>query len=167
MLKLNVSNGSFINYIDALNDLSEGKYEYAMIKLDTAISQEASALKPYILYTIALKDRRDYRLAVKIAEDGLHNADSSSFDLLYSAGDASFSDKNYMQAAQYFERAYDNIDSPSIVADTAMMVAVSYYRGGQKEEANTWYNKAITKLGNDENSKADYSNRWRGVIAKG
>jgi hypothetical protein len=163
-LEFRTNEDSFLSYLHALNQLTTGDYQAAFKELDITIAREPSALQPYILYTMALNDKGEYRKALKIAGVGLENVSQSNFQLLYTSGDAAFRLEDFSAAAEWFEKAYSNISEDVIEADTAMMVAVSYYKSGDKKQGWEWYEKALNKLGSDnEEGKAAITARWSAI----
>ncbi|TVQ85376.1 MAG: tetratricopeptide repeat protein [Chromatiaceae bacterium] len=155
---------SFLNYMTALHLLTAGAYEHAFNALDTAIVREPGALQPYILYITALGDRHEYARALEIARLGLRNVDRNSVHLLYAAGDASFRLSEYQQAAEFFQQAHRHIDDDLIRADTAMMVAVAWYRSGETSQGWDWYQRALRELGSNEEAKRAITRRWNHLV---
>ena len=169
VLELHASNGSFLSYLAALDYLADGNYQEAFKNLDLAIAREPSALQPYILYTMALNDNKEYRKVVKIASDGLDNVDDDNYHLLYSRAEAYYRLKRYLDAAEDYTEAYDEVSENFVEVDTAMMAAVSYLKGGEIAKGRKWYDKAISKVeGKDDNEteklRVEISERWNCLV---
>ncbi len=174
-LELKASNGSFLSYLAALDLLADGDYPEAFKNLNLAIAREPSALQPYILYTMALNDKKEYKKVVKIASDGLDNVDDDNFHLLYSRGEAYYRLERYLDAAEDFSQAYDEVSENFVEVDTAMMVAVSYLKGKEVAKGRKWFDKALkkveVKLEDDEKSelatekaRLAITNRWNCLV---
>lgn len=165
LVEASADNRSFLNYLSALNLLTQGDYESAKTKLYLSINNEPDALQPYILYNMVLTDQGDYRRALEISEKGLDNVSKNNYQLLYSAGESAFRLEDFEEAAKYFEKAYSNVSESLIEADTAMMVAVSYHKAGDSKLGWVWYEKALKKLGKDnEENKAAITKRWNEIV---
>ncbi|MBK1645183.1 hypothetical protein CKO25_11105 [Thiocapsa imhoffii] len=157
-------NGSFLNYLSALNLLSEGQYEKAIKDLETAVAKEPTALQPYILYIMSLNDLDEHKKSLKVAKDGLKNVSKKNYHLLFAAGNASFYLKDYDSAANYYEKAYNAISEDMIKTDTAMMAAISYHEADDNKSAWKWYERALKTLGkNNEDYKAEITRRWSDI----
>lgn len=168
-LELHASNGSFLSYLASLDYLADGDYQEAYKKLDLAIAREPSALQPYILYTMALNDNKEYLKVIKIASDGLDNVDDDNFNLLFSRAKAYYQLERYLEAAEDFTEAYDEVSENYVEVDTAMMAAISYLKGGEVAKGRKWHEKAIKKVeGKDdmetETLKVEISERWNCLV---
>lgn len=157
-------NGSFLSYLGALNLLSDGNYEAATKELEVTVAKEPTALQPYILYIMALKDLGEYKKAFKVSKDGLRNVGKNNYHLLFSAGEAAFELNEFETAASYFEKAYKEITEDLIEADTAMTAAKAHYKAGNTKEAWKWYEKALGDLGKKhEDFKKEITERWNDI----
>ncbi|MDD3846870.1 MAG: hypothetical protein PHC90_10990 [Syntrophorhabdaceae bacterium] len=150
---------AFVLYGIALNNLVNNKYNDAFIKLAQCNIREPEALQPYILHIMALKDNGKYQDALLLAKSGLNNI-GRKFALAWEAGEISYFQKDYKNAAYYFEMAFDEVDEDMIEAEAARMVALSYKRMSNNEHATKWYKKALKKAEGNKEEKQKIDEIW-------
>jgi tetratricopeptide (TPR) repeat protein len=154
---------SFVLYGLALNNLINNKYSEAIIKLEQCSIQEPEALQPYVLNIMALKDNKRYQEAILLAKSGLNNV-GKNFALAWEAGEISyFHLKNYKYAANYFEIAYDKVGEDVVEAEAAIMVALSYKKMTDNEQAMKWYKKALKKAEKNADQIQKIERMWKNV----
>ena len=152
---------SFVLYGLALNNLINNKYSEAIIKLGQCSIQEPEALQPYVLHIMALKDNGRYRDALLLAKSGLTNI-GKKFAFAWEAGEISyFHLKNYKDAATFFEIAYDKVGEDVVEAEAAIMVALSYKKMTDNEQAMNWYKKALKKAEKNADQKQKIEKMWK------
>ncbi|HPD57017.1 MAG TPA: tetratricopeptide repeat protein [Smithellaceae bacterium] len=150
---------SFVLYGIALNNLVNNKYNDAFIKLQQGNIQEPKALQPYILYITALKDNGRYKDALFLAKAGLEKI-GKIFSLAWEAGEISYYLKNYRDAAYYFEIAFNEVNENIVEAEAARMVALSYKKMLDNENASKWYKKALKKAKENSDEKQKIEGMW-------
>lgn len=152
---------SFILYSLALNSLINNNYPDALSKLGLANTQEPTALQPYILHVMALKDTGKYQEALLLAKTGLDNT-GKNFSLSWEAGEICFHHlKTYKDAAKFYEIAYDKVGEDVVEAEAAMMVALSFKKMTDNEQAIEWYKKALKKVEKNADQKRKIEEMWR------
>lgn len=115
----NLDNTSFLNYLQALQALSKGNIESSLAHLDNSIDENPYAIEPVILYINILgnqdfiKNEPKIESLVKGAEE---HYDSDKYTtgytltgIYYRTATFYFTNKRYVKAKQYYEKAYDEL----------------------------------------------------------
>jgi len=153
-------NGSLLQYYRSLVSLAIGDYEMAEDRLSDAIRLEPMALQPYFLFVYSLRDRGEFAKARMIADLGLRNL-GDNFHLARLAGDVTSAQGQFLEAAEYFEQAYYEVDEALVESETAFLCALAYRQAGRAEDADAWYATALEKAEDFPDYRDAMAQQWR------
>jgi len=144
-----VQNNSFVSYLKALLELTSNNgnsMRLANLYLDQSIALEPSAINPYILKSMILMDEGmplNAYLAIRDSEDHVED----NFELNWRGAEIAFHNlKDYTSARQLYKEALSNTMLNELESQSKLMIAITYYRENEKEEAKDWFADAIDEI---------------------
>jgi len=118
----------------------------ANLYLDQSIALEPSAINPYILKSMILMDEGmplNAYLAIRDSEDHVED----NFELNWRGAEIAFHNlKDYTSARQLYKEALSNTMLNELESQSKLMIAITYYRENEKEEAKDWFADAIDEI---------------------
>ena len=168
--KININdldNSGFLNYLYALQSLSNGENEAIVLNyLDNSIAENPYALEPYILYINLLGNKDFIRYVsrveslVKKAEDNFDSDDYSTglsmVSLYYRVATFYFQHQRFVEAQHYYEKALDNIGflqkhffGKDLKHTIQLSIANSLYAQYKRKKADEVYNDILSDIDED------------------
>ena len=115
----------------------------------------------YALLLTILIDTDQYDSAHQYAFKAVTNDRDKNYQIPRIAGDNSYNNlKNYKDAIFFYKTALKNVEVNVLEAECKMMLAKSYRKTGDLEEANAWYRSAISEVEEDQDSIGMINKQW-------
>ncbi len=157
----------FLNYLYALQNLSEGNENKALINLQNSIDENDYAIEPYILSLNILGNSnfiKNETKIIKLVEKADDNFDSDKYEskfglvpLYYRLATFYFTNKRYVESEKYYEKAYDELGvfqkhffGQQLVNIINLGKANSLYQQGKIDKANNLLNEIKEECETDE-----------------
>lgn len=155
--------GSFVYYLKGIAYLDEQDYRNADSYAQNAMMAEKDAIEPILLRIIALNALGKYREAIALEQnieetkEKNHKSAFSKATAYNMLGDYSSYMKNYVNAANYYIKVFDDLSYFDPDEDKALIsakLAGALRKSGDSEEANKYYKKALDYAEKSENSES-------------
>ncbi len=163
-----LDNTGFLNYLYALQTLSQGNTKRTLAYLDDSIDENPYAIEPIILYINILGNKDFIRNESKIeslVKKATKNYDSDKYatgytltGVYYRTATFYFNNKRYVKAQQYYKKALDELGflqkyffGKQLKHTIQLGIANSLYSQNKKARANTIYEEIINDI-DKENS---------------
>lgn len=155
---------SFLEYLEGLLHLVDGKDDLAEKALREAIQQEPEAIPPYVVLAQMYHDNGATGKACSVLKRGLKDADDESFSLNWMLGNFLYEDDFYTEAVEYYKEALSEVSVNETEAVCKLNIAMCFKKMGNAKESKKWLEKALDEAKDNlklaKDIKVQYYGRW-------
>lgn len=151
---------SFLEYLEGLLYLVDGKDDPAEKALREAIQQEPEAIPPYVVLAQVYHDNGDTGKACSILKSGLKDADDEIFSLNWMLGNFLYEDAFYKEAIVYYKEALSEVTINEIEAVCKLNIAKCYKKMGNFKESKKWLEDALEEAEDNPNLVKDIKSQY-------